>query len=40
VRITVAIKRAAAEALSECAIRDTRNLEDVAAEILEREAGC
>ena len=39
VRITVALKAEAAEALSERAIRETRNLEDVAAEILEREAG-
>lgn len=30
----------AAEALSERAIRETRNLEDVVAETLEREAGC
>ena len=34
------IKVGAAEALSERAIRETRNLEDVAAETLEREAGC
>ncbi len=32
------VKRDAAEALTERAIRETRNLEDVAAEILEREA--
>ena len=30
----------AAEALSERAIRETRNLEDVVSETLEREAGC
>ena len=35
---TVALKRGAAEALSGRAIRETRNVEDVVAEIVEREA--
>jgi hypothetical protein len=39
VKIVVAVKVGAAEALSERAIRETRNVEDVAAEILEREVG-
>ncbi len=39
VRITVAVNVDAAEALSARAIREDRNLEDVAAEIVEREVG-
>ena len=39
VKIAVTISRPTAEALSARAIRESRNFEDVAAEILETEAG-
>ena len=39
VPVRLTIKQSAAEALTGHAIRETRNLEDVAAEILGREAG-
>jgi len=39
VRLAVNITRAAAEALSARATRQTRNLEEIVTEIIEREAG-